>query len=124
MTPHSAGYVWDGNKLAHVVVAERALGKELPLGAQVHHFNGVRSDNRNDNLVICQDAAYHALLHMRQKAMEACGDPSKRKCGYCKVWDEPEKMTCRRSKKQGDEYRHRECHAKWMREWNARRIRK
>lgn len=51
----------------HVVVAERALGHRLPLGAEVHHFNENRSDNRNRNLVICQDVAYHRLLHMLRR---------------------------------------------------------
>lgn len=50
----------------HLVLAERALGHALPKGTHVHHFNGVRADNKR-NLVICQDAAYHCLLHRRQR---------------------------------------------------------
>ena len=52
----------------HVVVAERALGKHLPAGAVVHHVDVNRRNNAPTNLVICQDAAYHKLLHARLNA--------------------------------------------------------
>lgn len=45
----------------HVSVAERALGHSLPAGAVVHHANGIKTDNRGANLVICQSKSYHNL---------------------------------------------------------------
>ena len=75
---HSRGYVLicmqehprasGGQVLEHIVIAERALGKPLPARAEVHHVNGDRADNRTSNLVICQDRAYHMLLHARARA--------------------------------------------------------
>lgn len=60
----------DGRRVyEHVLVAERALGKTLPRGAKVHHVNGIRSDNRPENLVICPNEAYHKLLHKRMRKM-------------------------------------------------------
>lgn len=61
---NSVGYVYE-----HIVIAERALGHPLPDGAVVHHFDENKSNNGNGNLVICQDEAYHHLLHARQRAV-------------------------------------------------------
>lgn len=75
------------NRREHRLVVERAMGKPLPKGAVVHHVNGDKSDNRPQNLVVCQDDAYHNLLHLRQRALDACGHASWRKCPICKQWD-------------------------------------
>lgn len=43
----------------HKLVMEAALGRKLNPGEQVHHINGVRSDNRLENLYLCASAADH-----------------------------------------------------------------
>lgn len=74
-----------GPKREHVMVAERALGKPLPKGAEVHHVDGDGANNANTNLVICQDHAYHYLLHVRTLVVRAGGDPNtQRMCGACR----------------------------------------
>lgn len=75
-----------GYVLEHIVVAEEALGHYLPLTAEVHHVNERKGENKNVNLVICQDRAYHALLHQRLRAYRATGNPSALKCNICKEW--------------------------------------
>lgn len=66
----------NGYVLEHILVAEKALGRFLPLGSPVHHVDGDRTNNAPSNLVVCEDAAYHNLLHRRMRALEASGDPS------------------------------------------------
>jgi hypothetical protein len=76
----------------HILVAERALGRPLPDGAVVHHVNRDRADNRPANLVICEDATYHMLLHTRMETQERCGDPSARLCSHCGKRGTPESL--------------------------------
>ena len=73
----------NNGQMLHRMRAEQALGKPLPVGAIVHHADGSRADNAP--LVICQDAAYHKLLHMRMRIKAAGGDPNTDKiCSACK----------------------------------------
>jgi len=66
------------------VIAERALGRYLPDGVQVHHVDGDASNNANRNLVICQDQTFHNLLHVRTEVLRAGGDPNaERLCFRC-----------------------------------------
>lgn len=68
----------------HILVAERALGHALPAGAEVHHFDENQRNNAGGNLVICQDRAYHKLLHVRARTVRAGGNPNTHKvCCDC-----------------------------------------
>ena len=82
---HISGYIFvrcldhpkatkGGYVAEHVLVAEAILGKYLPNKAVIHHVNGIRTDNKPSNLVICQDNNYHFLLHNRQNKLrkESC----------------------------------------------------
>lgn len=70
----------------HVKIAEKVLGKKLPVSAVVHHFNENRGDNSHSNLIICQDQTYHLLLHARKRIYDAGGNPNTDKiCSRCKA---------------------------------------
>jgi len=90
--------------MEHVLIAEKALGKFLPRKTEIHHFPSIKDFT---HLVICQDHAYHFLLHVRYRALLACGNPNWRKCGYCKKYDDIKNLHCLRN---GYVYEHRSCY--------------
>ena len=66
---YSNGYrmIYLGNgkqRPEHTLMAEKALGRRLKKTECVHHIDGSRDNNRNDNLLIC-DNSYHAWLHTK-----------------------------------------------------------
>jgi len=71
-----------GYVMEHRLVAERALGKYLDPKNVVHHINKNVADNRNENLVICEDDAYHKLIHKRMKEQHYAHKTDKQK----KIW--------------------------------------
>lgn len=81
----------------HCLVAERALGKPLPNGAQVHHVDENRLNYSNNNLVICPSNAYHRFIHQRLNAYNACGHADWRKCQFCQTYSPTSEMKQRTS---------------------------
>ena len=67
---------------------EKILGRRLPKGVEVHHADGDLTNDSNNNLVVCQDKAYHKLLHIRREALLTCGNADWRKCSICKKYDD------------------------------------
>ena len=76
----------------NILTAEKALGKLLPKAAVVHHVNGDTFNDKNWNLVLCENTGYHNLLHRRKRAYEACGNANWLKCKHCKEYDVPENL--------------------------------
>lgn len=52
------GYVYE-----HVLVAEKKIGRYLKDIERVHHLNGVKTDNRPENIVVCKNAKEHFGKH-------------------------------------------------------------
>lgn len=53
-------------RLEHDLIVERIIGRRLRRGENVHHINGVKDDNREDNLLLLS-VGEHAALHARRK---------------------------------------------------------
>ena len=116
---HSSIRRWRGGLIdEHVLVAEKALGKRLPAGAEVHHVDFNKRNNENTNLVICPSRLYHYLLHYRTKALNSCGNADYKLCAYCRVYDDITRVSII-SHKGNKTYAHRACMARERRKWYA-----
>lgn len=111
-----------GHVFVHVLVSEAALGRTLPKGAHVHHVDGNHRNNANANLVICQDAAYHKLLHVRARIVRAGGDPNTQKiCSACQLVKDLDQFNARAGHSTGRQNNCRECSKVAFAEFHARR---
>lgn len=50
---------WDKE---HVLVVEESIGRRLVPSEQVHHINGIRTDNDLENLQLCANNSEHHLI--------------------------------------------------------------
>jgi len=92
-------------------IVERALGKAIPLFAEIHHVDGNPGNNKPSNLVLCEDASYHKLLHVRTEAFLACKNANWKICWICKTYDKPENL-----KKNRRGFVHTECFRQYLKE--------
>lgn len=74
------------------LIIENILGKILPCHVVIHHINKKITDNDRSNLVLCENSAYHHLLHRRERAFKKSGHANWRKCNYCHQYDSPEHL--------------------------------
>lgn len=108
---NSSGYVFE-----HILIAEKALGKRLPLKAKIHHHGRNKSKN-SGNLIICEDQAYHHLIEQRTRAWEACGNANWLKCAYCHEYDDPAKLKIHKAPRSPNW--HPECKTEYDKTYNA-----
>ena len=117
-----ANYISGGSgKRQHVKIVEAVLGKELPSEARVHHIDGNGRNNVLTNLLVCPSETYHQLIHLRQRAFDESGNPTFRKCPFCKQWSDPKEMIVVGDvPKRNKRYCHRKCKSDYERNRKAK----
>lgn len=59
-----------GLVLAHIIAYEKHTGTRVPEGYVIHHINGVKTDNRPENLTMLT-VSEHTILHNRVRKYSA-----------------------------------------------------
>ena len=104
----------NGRIREHILVCEKALGRPVPEGKVTHHFP---DKTKFTHLVLCENDAYHILLHLRYRALKESGHKDWRRCCGCKKWDDPKNLILEKS---GTAYYHLECRRTYQRNWNRK----
>lgn len=81
------GYIYESR-----MIAEKTIGKILPLSAIFHHIDCAKGQINSNGIIVCQNRAYHRLLHKRINAYKASGHANWLKCPYCRKHDDPQNM--------------------------------
>lgn len=69
LRPEHPGATKDGYVLEHRLVAEQLLGRSLRADEDAHHKNGVRHDNRPENIEVLQHSQ-HIKHHYQEREIE------------------------------------------------------
>lgn len=67
----------NSGRLEHVVIMERHIGRRLKKGEVVHHINGIKTDNRIENLQLMTTQEHSRIHSIERQAKGLCYDISK-----------------------------------------------
>jgi len=83
----SDGYIYE-----HILAAEEKMRFPLPNNSVVHHIDGNRANNAQDNLLVCKNIAAHNTAHKEERALLHFGNERALKCKFCGCYDLPENL--------------------------------
>jgi hypothetical protein len=110
-TTNAQGYKEVCGLSIHRLLAVKALNRLLKGEECVHHVDNDPGNNTPSNLVICPDKAYHALLHKRARALEACGHADWLYCYVCQGYSDPTDSDLYINQYRTSQVYHRKCMA-------------
>lgn len=84
---NTKGYIYES-----ILIVETVLGKDLPTKAVVHHIDRNSLNNSQNNLVVCENQAYHNRIHKRARSFQATGSPNNSYCFKCQTWKNVEEF--------------------------------
>ena len=97
------------------IVMEERLGCILPEWIIIHHKNGIRHDDRPENLHIFNSHSEHNTFHQNEIAKKMCGHYEWRVCSFCHKYDDIKNMGSSKIKNKSPRYHHMECQRLYMR---------
>lgn len=56
-----------GRIMEHKYIMEHHMGRLLRKGEVIHHINGIKHDNRLENLLLCRSNQQHIMVHMAEQ---------------------------------------------------------
>lgn len=70
--PHHKKASKDGQIYEHRYIMELQLGRYLTNNEEIHHINGIKNDNRLENLMLCKDYKEHRKQHYKDLDNRIC----------------------------------------------------
>ena len=72
----TTGYIYifiDGKEVGeHILIMEKTIGRRLKKGEVVHHINGIKTDNRIENLQLMTNSEHVKLHGLKRKNTNPC----------------------------------------------------